>query len=71
VVAIRDSGPGIPTDQIDHLFTPFFTTKSEGTGLGLSICQSIICSYGGTIAVNNLPDRGAEFIIMLPPKLKL
>jgi signal transduction histidine kinase len=71
VVAIRDSGPGIPTDQIDHLFTPFFTTKSEGTGLGLSICQSIICSYGGTIAVNNLPGRGAEFIIMLPPKLKL
>lgn len=66
IVAIRDSGPGIAEDQLDHLFIPFFTTKSEGTGLGLSICQSIIRSYGGTIEVHNLPNRGAEFIIMLP-----
>lgn len=65
-VRIRDSGPGIPEDKLDNLFTPFFTTKEEGTGLGLSICQSIIRAHDGSIAVRNLPEQGAEFTIHLP-----
>lgn len=65
-VRIRDSGPGIPVDKLPHLFTPFFTTKAEGTGLGLAICKTIVEAYGGTIAVDNLPGRGAEFLVSFP-----
>jgi signal transduction histidine kinase len=66
IINIRDSGPGIPEDKMEHLFTPFYTTKSEGTGLGLSICHSIIKAYEGRMLVRNLPDGGAEFTIILP-----
>ncbi|RAV16419.1 two-component system sensor histidine kinase NtrB [Paenibacillus contaminans] len=66
VVRIRDTGPGIPEDKLDNLFTPFYTTKEEGTGLGLSICQSIIKAHDGSISVRNLPEHGAEFTINIP-----
>jgi signal transduction histidine kinase len=66
VILFQDTGSGISPDQLEHLFTPFFTTKEEGTGLGLSICKSIIKAYEGDIRVRNLPDRGAEFKVILP-----
>lgn len=65
---VRDTGPGIPADQIDKVFDPFFTTKREqGSGLGLSISQTIVQRAGGVIRVANLPEGGAEFQVWLPP----
>ncbi len=64
---IADTGPGIPSERIDHIFDPFFTTKQgEGTGLGLSISQTLIQRAGGRITVRNREARGAEFLIWLP-----
>ena len=72
VIRIRDNGPGIPQNILQHIFDPFFTTKiaGEGTGLGLSICYSIMESLGGSVSVANHPDGGAEFTIRLPADSK-
>jgi signal transduction histidine kinase len=68
VVAIQDTGRGIPTEHLGRLFDPFFTTKpvGEGTGLGLSICHSIITALGGRITVESQPGRGSTFQVFLP-----
>lgn len=65
---VEDTGPGIPVDKMDSIWDAFFTTKSEdiGTGLGLSICKDIILQHEGTISVENIPNSGARFTIILP-----
>ena len=63
---VEDTGPGISEDVKGRLFEPFFTTKNTGTGLGLSNAQKIVASHGGSISVENRPDRGARFVIRLP-----
>ncbi|MDI3561904.1 ATP-binding sensor histidine kinase [Bradyrhizobium sp. Arg816] len=66
LVSVRDSGPGIPLENVKRLFDPFYTTKSAGMGMGLAICRSIVEGYGGQIwATANLP-RGAAFHFTLP-----
>jgi len=67
IVAIEDTGPGIPTDVAARIFEPFFTTKAkgEGTGLGLSICARIVEKHGGTIRVDSRPGR-TRFEVRLP-----
>jgi two-component system NtrC family sensor kinase len=64
----KDSGTGIAQDIKEHIFEPFFTTKSidKGTGLGLAIANEIVCKYGGRIAIESQPDKGSEFIVLLP-----
>jgi len=62
-IHIKDSGPGIPDENLDKVFEPMFTTKTTGTGLGLVICKSIIEQHGGTISVSNKPTT---FSIKLP-----
>jgi len=64
-VSISDSGPGIPKENLEQIFTPLFTTKKEGTGLGLASCKQIIEMHGGTINVKNRPTT---FTITLPKK---
>jgi signal transduction histidine kinase len=66
VVAVADSGTGIPPQDVPKLFTPFFTTKCDGLGLGLSICHSIVYALGGRIKAENRQSRGAVFEVMLP-----
>jgi PAS domain S-box-containing protein len=68
VIAVRDSGAGIPDDVKKHLFEPFFTTKGggRGTGLGLSICQSIVAAMGGEITFDSEVGRGSTFRVSLP-----
>jgi two-component system, NtrC family, sensor kinase len=70
-VNISDNGPGIPEDVAQHVFEPFFSTKSEGegTGLGLSICLGIVKEHGGGIRVDPGgagSGRGATFTVELP-----
>jgi len=65
-VSIRDSGPGIPDDQLGAVFDTFYTTKKEGTGLGLSIARTIIETYGGNIWAENCAEGGAVFRFSLP-----
>jgi len=65
-IEISDDGPGIHKDDIEHLFTPFFTTKPNGTGLGLAICHKIVSEHRGMIKVDSDPTRGTTFTVMLP-----
>ncbi|WP_224248921.1 sensor histidine kinase [Hyalangium gracile] len=65
-VHVSDTGPGIPLDQQQHIFVPFFTTKQKGTGLGLAICQRIVKNHGGSISVHSKPGEGCAFVIRLP-----
>ncbi len=66
VVVVHDSGPGLPADLLDRLFTPFVTTKSNGVGIGLAIARTIVEAHGGTISARNSPVGGAIFTLTLP-----
>ncbi len=66
-VAIRDTGCGIPEEQLGKIFDPFFTTKDQkGTGLGLSVSFGIIANHGGRIGVESIVGEGTTFTIELP-----
>jgi PAS domain S-box-containing protein len=65
-IAIRDTGPGIPTERLPRVFEPFYTTKPAGTGLGLSISRDIVERMGGRIAVESTVGSGATFTVWLP-----
>jgi len=66
VVAVRDSGPGLDPNSLDHLFTAFFTTKPKGMGMGLAISRSIIESHGGRLWATPNNGQGATFQFTLP-----
>lgn len=68
LIAVTDSGPGIPEDIRIHLFEPFFTTKPQGKGLGLglAISEQIIREFGGELRAEAAPGGGARFVIVLP-----
>ena len=63
--AIKDTGEGIPEENITRIFDPFFTTKPEGTGLGLAISYGIIENNGGKIEVKSRLGEGTLFVVML------
>ena len=67
-VNIRDTGPGIPKENLQKVFEPLFTTKEKGkgTGLGLSVCYEIIQKHEGDIYVASEPGKGTCFVIELP-----
>nr|BBH92291.1 hypothetical protein KTA_04900 [Thermogemmatispora argillosa] len=65
-LAISDTGIGIPPEQLDLIFQPFFTTKAHGIGLGLAITQRLIESHHGQISVESRLGYGATFTIRLP-----
>jgi two-component system sensor kinase FixL len=70
MVAVKDSGCGIPAKNIPKLFTHFFTSKPDGLGMGLSISRSIIEAHGGVLDVENNPDRGVTFYFTIPVDIK-
>jgi signal transduction histidine kinase len=66
LVAVRDTGPGLPEVAIERAFEAFYTTKSSGLGMGLSICRSIVEAHGGRLwATANVP-KGATFRFTVP-----
>jgi len=68
VIAIRDTGPGIPAELCERVFEPFFTTKpaSRGGGLGLSVCQGLVRSHGGAIRAERAGGGGTRMVVSLP-----
>jgi two-component system, sporulation sensor kinase E len=65
-VLVKDTGGGIPQDQINRIFEPFFTTKKKGSGLGLMIVQRIVRDHGGRIELESRVNEGTTFRICLP-----
>ncbi len=66
LIEVIDSGPGIPREDKDRLFLPYFSTKKKGTGLGLAIVDQIVREHNGSISVQNNQPNGARFIIQMP-----
>jgi two-component system, NtrC family, sensor kinase len=67
-IEVRDTGCGIPPENMTKVFNPFFTTKEpgKGTGLGLSLSHGIVTRLGGTLTVESRPGEGATFTVTLP-----
>jgi PAS domain S-box-containing protein len=65
-ISVSDTGCGIPEDQLNRIFAPFFTTKKKGSGLGLMIVQRIVRDHGGRIDLESIPKKGTTFRIWLP-----
>jgi len=65
-IAIHNTGPPIPPEVQERLFTLFFTTKPRGTGLGLAVSQQLVRAHGGRILADSGPDQGTTFTIELP-----
>jgi two-component system, sporulation sensor kinase E len=73
-VSVGDTGGGIPQDQLNRIFEPFYTTKKKGSGLGLMIVQRVLRAHGGRIDLESKVGRGTTFRIWLPlhePKPRL
>ncbi|HCD5425798.1 TPA: two-component system sensor histidine kinase ZraS [Klebsiella aerogenes] len=65
-IVVKDSGKGMSDEELQAIFTPYFTTKADGTGLGLAVVQNIIEQHGGTIRAESQPGAGAIFTLWLP-----
>jgi len=70
MVSVKDSGCGIPLQNLPKLFEHFFTSKTDGLGMGLSISRSIVEAHGGCLEAENNPNGGATFYFTLPVGLK-
>ncbi|MFN8545395.1 MAG: ATP-binding protein [Candidatus Binatia bacterium] len=66
LLEVRDQGSGIPSDQVEKIFNPFFTTKEAGTGLGLALTHQMVVEHGGEITVESVEGRGTVFRVLLP-----
>lgn len=66
LIRVSDTGPGIPPQDWERIFDPYFTTKAGGTGLGLAVAARIVEAHGGEIKVESPPGQGATFIVSLP-----
>jgi two-component system, LuxR family, sensor kinase FixL len=67
-VSVADRGPGIPPADLQRIFDPFVSTKSDGMGLGLAVCRTIVDAHAGRLWAANNGDRGASFHFTLPAK---
>ncbi len=65
-IAVKDTGCGIASEHLPHLFDPYYTTKQRGFGLGLSMVEQIVQHHEGTIDVSSQPGNGSVFTILLP-----
>jgi signal transduction histidine kinase/DNA-binding response OmpR family regulator len=65
-ISFADNGVGLAPEELQHIFEPFYTTKSRGTGLGLAVSYGIVERHGGQIDVKSVPDQGTLFSVRLP-----
>jgi signal transduction histidine kinase len=65
VIKVTDNGPGIPTEYMEEIFTPFFSTRKDGSGIGLSFSKHIIRLHGGTMSIWSRPGEGTTVTIKL------
>jgi len=65
-IEIRDDGPGMTPEALEHAFDPYFTTKPTGTGLGLAITRGIVEEHGGAISLSSTIGQGTQALIVLP-----
>jgi signal transduction histidine kinase len=65
MINVHDTGPGVPPESREHLFEPFYTTRSEGSGLGLAVSRELVNRMGGTLEYRD-GGTGATFAIHLP-----
>ena len=68
-ISIKDTGKGIPQEDIDKIFDPFYTTPEKGVGLGLPLSRKIIEGHGGKITVSSMMNQGTTLIVTLPSNL--
>jgi hypothetical protein len=68
VLSVKDTGYGIPPEEIDNIFRPFFSTKEHGFGLGLPLVKQIVSEHLGTLDVNSTPGKGTEFRLKFPTR---
>jgi two-component system, NtrC family, nitrogen regulation sensor histidine kinase NtrY len=66
-ISVSDNGPGIPEDNLEKIFIPFFTTRNEGSGIGLSISKQIMRMHGGTLKVKSIQGRETVFSMNFNP----
>ena len=62
-ICVIDNGPGIPEENLDEIFVPFFTTRPNGSGIGLSISKQIMRVHGGTLKVRSVPGKETLFCL--------
>ena len=65
-VAVDDSGPGVPIEEQERIFRPFWSRDDSGTGLGLAIAHELAGALGGTIQLDSRPGKGSRFELVLP-----
>lgn len=65
-IDVRDDGKGIPAEDLNKIFMPFYTTKDKGTGIGLALSQKIVIAHGGNITVQSKEGEGSIFRLFLP-----
>lgn len=66
ILEVKDNGPGISADQLDHIFLPFYSTKEGGSGVGLSFAQHIMRLHGGRIHASSLEGKGSTIQLIFP-----
>jgi two-component system NtrC family sensor kinase len=65
-IEVRDTGVGIPEENLQHIFDPFFTSKDEGSGLGLAVSHQIVQEHGGFVTVESHVGKGTAFFVHVP-----
>ena len=66
IIEVSDHGKGIPLENLDRIFIPFFTTKPKGTGLGLAVSRRIVEEHGGELSVQSTPKESTTFSLKIP-----
>ena len=68
IIEVIDEGCGVAAEDLDRIFTPFFTTREKGTGLGLAVANQIVLQHGGMLEAHINPSGGMKFSIVIPQK---